>query len=512
MKFFYSMVLFSLVNVASFYGEQKNSAEDSAKTSAVCNSGQAAALDRMQETNHTVSINGVTIPYKATVGTLTVSNDKDEPRAQFFYVAYTRSDTKDLTKRPLTFCFNGGPGSSSVWLHLGAFGPKRVACNDEPVPVRPYHLVSNEYSLLDLTDLVFIDPVATGFSKPTSGQDPKQFFGVNEDIESVSQFIRMYTTKNSRWLSPKIIAGESYGTLRAAGVFSFLQENMFMPIDAVVMVSSVLNFQTLDLGNRYSGNDLPSILALPSYAATAWYHKKAAVNQPLTQFLAQVENFASNEYTTALMQGDRLVGEERVAILRKLSEYTGVSTEFIDCMNLRFDVASFTKEILKADNKIVGRFDSRVEGVDIFPCELDASYDPSFERLVLGYTAAFNEYLKLSLLWDADGEYKILSNVFPWNFEPAVNQYLNLSLSLRDAMTKNLHTKVFVASGYYDLATPYYATDYTFDHMNMNKDIKGNIIKKIYPGGHMMYLNEMNLKKLKEDLSVFYQNALPKSN
>lgn len=501
MKVFYSLILLSCLSVSIASDEAPKQVDTSKEK---CSSKDSNVKDMIQETSHSIMLKGSTVPYNARVGALTVKDGKEDPKAHIFYVSYTKSDVTNLSERPITFCFNGGPGSSSVWLHMGAFGPKRVVCDPTGMPVVPFKMVDNIYSLLDVTDLVFIDPVATGFSKPADGQEAKQFFGVQEDIDSVAEFIRTYVTKYGRWQSPKILAGESYGTTRAAGLASALQNKYYMSVDGVVLISSVLNWQTLDLSDQYTGNDLPTILALPSFAAAARYHKKIPGTTKLDDFLKEVEDFAIGPYASALMKGDKLGQEERQGIIDKLSGYTGLSKQFIDCLNLRLDVMSFMKHLLEGEKKIVGRFDVRAEGIDMFPCDSQPSYDPSIERLSLAYTSLFNGYLKDELKWQSDSEYKILADVFPWNFQPAINQFLNLAPSLRDVITKTMNTRVFVASGIYDLATPYFATEYTLDHMDLSSKLSGYVTSRCYMGGHMMYINENNLQKLKKDLTDFY--------
>jgi len=508
MKFLQSLILFSVVGSMPYCAALDSTCDAAAMPSAAstssCDDKKPLPADILKETDHIWQGKDKKIPYKATVGTLTIKDCKEDPKAQIFYIAYTKSDETDTKKRPITFCFNGGPGSSSVWLHMGAFGPKRVLCTSEGSPVQPFQLTENQYSILDVTDLVFIDPVATGFSRPLPGQDPKQFFGVKQDIESVAEFIRLYTTKNTRWQSPKILAGESYGTTRAAGLSSYLQSKMFMSVDGVILISSVLNWQTINITDEYIGNDLPCALSLPSFAATAWFFKKAGGSAPLDQFLAQVEQFASGDYTLALMKGSELDDKQRNSIAEKLSSYTGLTKEYILCADLRPDMLSFAKQILKSEQKVVSVYDARIEGIDLNPCDSMPSYDPSLDLLTCAFSSSFNDYVKTELGWDKDTEYKILADVFPWNYEPAINQFLNVATDLRDTMTKNTYMKVFVASGLFDLVTPYFATEYTLDHMQLNSSLKGNVTRKFYPGGHMMYLNEPNLQNLKGDLSVFY--------
>lgn len=507
MKFIQSLLLCSALNLAALcLADDQDKAAASNVTS--CEDKKPLTADRVRETDHILQINGASIPYKARVGTLTIKDEKDEPKAQIFYIAYTRSDGIDLTKRPVTFCFNGGPGSSSVWLHMGAFGPKRVMTTAEGAPVQPFQVVDNPYSLLDLTDLVFIDPVATGYSKSAPGIDAKQFFGVKEDISSVAEFIRVYTTLNSRWQSPKFVAGESYGTTRAAGLSLYLQDKYFMSLDGVILISSVMDWQTLNLNDRYNGNDLPCLLALPTFAASAWYYKKVQGYDSLDTLLGEVEQFALSDYALALMQGSKLDDTQKEAILQKLVKYTGISKDFITCSNMRLDVGSFTKQLLKPEQKLISAYDTRMEGIDLNPCDSFATYDPGLEMLTSAYTASFNNYIKTDLGWDRESEYKILANVFPWNYEPAINQFLNVATDLRDTITRTMSMKVFVASGLFDLATPYFATEYTLDHMQLSPDLRGNVTRKFYPGGHMMYLNEPNLQNLKADLTTFFAQIM----
>jgi carboxypeptidase C (cathepsin A) len=460
--------------------------------------------------NHTLTIEGKEVSYVAEAGFLSIKDSKDV-KAEMFYVAYLRKDVQDSSQRPITFCFNGGPGSSAVWLHMGAFGPKKVSCSRDGLPNLPYTTEDNPSSLIDITDLVFIDPVATGYSKAQGNQD-KQFFGVKQDIESIAEFIRAFVTEHGRWLSPKILAGESYGTTRAAGLACYLNDNNFMAIDGIVLVSSVLNWQTIDLSDRYSGNDLPSVLALPTYAAAALFHKATVTSKDLPAYMEEVKAFAIGEYATALMKGDRLQPEEKKDVLAKLCAYTGLTSATLECMNLRVDVLSFCKKLLEDKGEIAGRFDARAVGVDTAPCDGFVPYDPSFAMLVPAFTATFNDYLKNVLHVDKREEYKILADVFPWDFDPAINQFLNFAPALSALITKTAKTKVFIASGLYDLATPFFATDYTANHLQLDKRFQGFVQHRLYPGGHMMYLNPANLIALKGDLVTFYGGLVNKKN
>lgn len=450
------------------------------------------------------------ISYQTTVGTQLLTDSLGNPKASIFYVAYTKDDPQKLSHRPITFCFNGGPGSASVWLHLGVLGPKRIDIDEEgKIAKQPYRLVDNPYSILDETDLVFIDPVSTGFSRAIPGEDAKQFHGFEKDIESVAEFIRLYITRNDRWSSPKFLAGESYGTTRASGLAQELHDKHHLYLDGLILISSVLNFQTIHFS---AGNDLPYILFLPTYTATALYHHKLDLELQTDEkkTLKEVERFAFGEYAQALMYGDRLEKEKRDAVLEKLERYTGISKDYIDRSGLRMHILRFAKEILKDERKTVGRFDSRLKGIDLDLCNDIFEFDPSFENIVGAFTATFNNYIRSDLNWKSDEEYKILANVQPWDYSVATNQFLDVGDKLREVMSKNTMLDVFVASGYYDLATPYFATEYTFSHLGLDPSLQDHITIELYEGGHMMYLYHPSLVKLKADLSKFIKQRLEK--
>ncbi len=455
-------------------------------------------------TKHSTTVNGAKLEYEATAGTLVLRDDDGKPRASVFYVAYVKSDVKDAATRPLTFAFNGGPGSSSVWLHLGTFGPRRIALDDNGKSLAPpYKLVDNEATLLDATDIVFIDPVSTGYSRAAPGVDAKQFHGVQEDVEANASFIRQYVTKYRRWNSPKFLAGESYGTTRAAALSNYLQDQDGLNLNGVILISSVLNFGTIRFDE---GNDLPYPLFLPSYTATAWYHKKLTpeLQGDLTKALAEAEKFALNEYATALLKGASLSSEERQSVARQLARLTGLSEEYVLRSDLRVDASRFRKELLRKDERTVGRFDSRFQGTDLDAVGDRPDYDPSYGVVQGAYTALVNQYLRNELKYETDLTYRILTDkVQPWNYGGARNRYLNVAPSLRQAMTKNPGVRVFVASGLYDLATPYFATRHTFDHLGLDRKQYGRVTYEQYPAGHMMYIESASLVKLKKDLAKF---------
>jgi len=431
------------------------------------------------------------------------------PLATIFFTAYTKDGVDDLSRRPITFAYNGGPGSSSVWLHMGALGPKRVLMQPDGTPLPPpYKLVDNEYSLLDVTDLVFIDPVSTGYSRPAPGQDPKQFHGLREDTESVGNFIRLYTTRFERWASPKFLAGESYGTTRSAALSGYLQQNVGMYLNGIVLISSILNFETASFA---PGNDLAYILFLPTYTATAWYHKKLPkeLQGDLKKALAEAERFAAGEYTLALMKGDAISAEERTAIAKKVARLTGLSPEYVERANLRIQISRFDKELLRDERRTVGRYDSRITGIDIDAAGERPEYDPSYTIVQGPYTAMFNQYVRSELKFDSDLPYEILTDrVRPWSYAGYENRYVDVAETLRSAMTQNPQLRVFAANGYYDLATPYFATEYTFQHMGLDPTLRDHVTMGFYESGHMVYTRRASLEQLKQDIAKFIEAAV----
>jgi len=461
-------------------------------------------------TNHTIKISGQTINYSATAGHQEQFNDKGEKIADLFYVAYRR-DGQDAGKRPITFCFNGGPGSSSVWLHMGAIGPKRLPMTADGESVKPpYGLLDNEYTWLEQTDLVFIDPVETGYSRPAEGTDKKEFTGYGEDLRSVGDFIYKYTSLNNRWASPKFLAGESYGTTRAAGLAGYLQDRHGMYLNGIVLVSAVLNFQTI---SSASGNDLPYPLYLPSFAATAWYHGKLDKNKyaSLQSVLADAEGFALGEYSSALLKGDRLTEAEKASLSARMQALLGLSDSFLRQHLFRITTSKFTKELLRTQGETLGRFDGTIKGLDRQDAGDSYEYDPSYNRSIFGgYTMAINHHLRNTLQYPyPDQVYEILTGkVQPWNYGEATNRYLDNSGVLAAAIHKNPALQVLICNGYYDLATPYFATQYTLDHMFVRGALRQNLQMKYYEGGHMMYSRERDLSTFTKDVKAFYKQVL----
>lgn len=474
--------------------------------------------DNLVETKHVVTINGRRINYTVTTGTIVLKEETEKegkveghkPKAEIFFIAYTRDGIKDQKKRPLTFSFNGGPGSSSVWLHLGVFGPRRIVTDEKGNLLQPpYELIENEYSILDQTDLVFIDPVSTGYSRAVEGEKPKEFHAFKRDIEYVGDFIRLYCSRYGRWTSPKFLAGESYGTTRAAGVAGYLQERHGMYLNGLMLISVVLNFQTI----RFPiGNDLPYILYLPSMAATAWYHDKLdkKLQASLEDTVEEVRQFALTDYTLALMQGAALPEKEKVKIEKKLARYLGLSLDYVKRCNLRVQYFRYIKELLRDQQRTVGRLDSRFLGIDRDAAGEHFEYDPSYAVIQGPYTATFNDYVRQELNYESDLPYEILNpKVWPWNYEPHQNEFANVAETLRQAMTINPYLKVYVANGYYDLATPLLATEYTFNHLDIDPSLMDNITMHYYEAGHMMYAHLPSLAQMKVDMDNFLESAVP---
>lgn len=472
--------------------------------------------EQLVETQHTATIDGKTISYKVTVGTMVIKEEeeKKEPKAKasVFFIAYTLNEVEKIDQRPLTFSFNGGPGSSSVWLHLGVLGPRRVIAEDEndalPVPP-PYKLINNDFSILDVTDLVFIDPVSTGYSRAVPGEKNEQFHGYKKDIDSVGEFIRLYTSRYNRWTSPKFLIGESYGTTRAAGLVGYLQKEFGMFLNGIMLISSILNFQTARFD---TGNDLPYILFLPTYTATAFYHNRLSedLQENLQKTITDVSDFAMTKYTLALMKGDSIEEGERNEIIQSLAKYTGLSEKYVTGANFRINIHRFVKELLRDQHRTVGRLDSRYTGIDRDDTAAEVEFDPSYASIQGPYTATLNQYVRGDLKFESDLPYAILSPIYKnWKYEDYQNQYLNVGETLREAISMNNFLKIFIANGYFDLATPFFATEYTFNHLGLDVSLQKNIKMAYYKAGHMMYLHLPSLEKLRKDLVDFINSAVP---
>lgn len=483
--------------------EKQNKEEKQAKPA-------PAMEETTQQTHHSMMLDGEKITYTVTTGTIILKEeDVDEgekQKASIFYIAYTLDNEEE--NRAVTFSFNGGPGSSSVWLHLGLVGPRRVRMTDEGKPIGPpYQLVDNEFTLLNSTDLVFIDPVSTGYSRTVPKEKPEQFHNVEKDIESVGDFIRVWTTRNKRWRSPKFLIGESYGTTRAAGLAGYLHQRHGMYLNGIMFISSILNFITARFDE---GNDLPFILFLPSYAATAWYHQKLGKDMPekLETIVQEARVFALNEYALALMKGNDLKGQERENIIDRLASLTGLSKKYIEGTNLRINIHRFCKELLRSEGLTVGRLDSRYTGFDIDDVGETPEIDPNYAATLGPYSASMYDYLRNDLQYESDLPYEILKSLYQsWKFEKYQNHYVNTAKDLRVGFQYHPGLKVIVCNGYYDLATPLLATEYTFKHVPLPKDQQDQIKMTYYEAGHMMYLHRPSLIKLSEDLHTFIQDA-----
>jgi len=510
-RFLRSVVLLFLGMNPSLAQQQPTPPQDKAAEKPKEEKKPPTPEEKIVQTKHSLKVGGQEIKYTATAGTILLKLEDGTPKASIFYVAYTKDDVSDPSQRPLTFSFNGGPGSSSVWLHLGLFGPRRVQMGDAgSLLPPPYKLVDNDVSLLDISDLVFIDPVSTGYSRAVPGETPQQFHGITPDVESVADFIRLYATRNKRWSSPKFLAGESYGTTRAAGLSGYLQQRYGMYLNGIVLISSILNFETAEFD---TGNDLPYILYLPTYTAIAWYHKKLPPDLQgggVEMAIEESRKFAVAEYADALMAGDALPNARRAEILQKVARLTGLSPEYIDRTNLRIEIQRFTKELLRSERRTIGRIDARFTGIDRDAAGERPEFDPSIAAIIGPYSGMLNDYVRNDLKFDSDLPYEVLTGrVRPWNYAPYENRYVNVAETLRGAMTQNPFLHVFVAKGYYDLATPFFAADYTFDHLGLEPTLRGHLSGAYYEAGHMMYVHPPSLAKLKADIALFIKSSIP---
>jgi carboxypeptidase C (cathepsin A) len=465
-------------------------------------------------TDHTVKIGAQTISYKATAATILLKNEKEEPTALIYYTAYTRSDTKDAAQRPIAFVYNGGPGSASVWLHMGAFGPKRVVtANAEPTPPPPYKVADNAGSLLDKTDLVFIDPVGTGFSHAVGKAENKDFWGVDSDVKSLAELIAIYISRNDRWNSPKFLIGESYGTFRSAALSNYLQTHDGVYFNGIVLISSVLDLGTISFN---PGDDQAYIFYLPSYAATAWYHKVLA-NRPddVHSLIEEVRQFAQTEYASALMKGSRLSASDKADLAKKISRYTGLPEDYLVKANLRVNLPQFMEELQRSRGLTTGRLDARFSGFTYDLLGEYANSDPQSDAITGAYTAAFNAYVRDELKFGQDKKYHTGSDEAggKWDWKHATGDNFgfpgspNVEGDLIQAMLTNPHLQIEVENGIYDLATPFFATEYTMEHLGLPEKLQKNIHLQYYDAGHMMYLHEEDLAKLKTNVAAFIDAA-----
>lgn len=457
-------------------------------------------------TQHEVRVGGRVLRYTATTGTLPLKDETGKTEARIFFIAYTLNGAQPGS-RPLTFSFNGGPGSSSVWLHLGALGPRRVRMEDEGwLPAAPYQLVENDQTWLDFTDLVFIDPVGTGFSRAATQELGRKFWGLQGDVQSVGDFVRLYLTRYGRWSSPLFVVGESYGTTRAAALSRHLVDRG-IALNGVMLVSAILNFQTARFG---TGNDLPYVLFLPTYTATAWYHKRLPPdlqNGTLEAAVQASRTWAETDYHVALARGDRQTPAERAETVRQLARYTGLNPEFLTRHDLRVDLQRFNKELLRHEDRTVGRLDSRFKGIDRSQGGETPDFDPSMAAIRPPYTAMFNDYVRQSLGYQSDLEYYILGGgIGRWDWA-SDNAFVDVGESLRAAWARNPHMRTFVAYGYYDGATPFFGAEYSLSHMRLDPSLRDKVSEGYYEAGHMMYIHLPSLARFTTDVKRFVEQA-----
>lgn len=457
------------------------------------------------------------VSFTATAATQIVERD-DDKKAVFFYVAYTEDDADPAT-RPLVFAFNGGPGSSTVWLHMGLFGPKRVEFDDEGFPVGiPGRLIDNEHSILDVADVVHVDAIGTGLSRGKPKDKEKDFHHFSKDIEAFSNFIVSYVNRNGRWASPTFLAGESYGTTRGAAIASQLFDKHGLQLNGILLISVAMSFQTIamdvDAGFLFHrGNDLPFLTHLPTYAATAWYHgvlSKKYQSKDLRSFLDEVEAFALGQYWSALALGDQIDESERKKVVRKVADYTGLSADYVDQYDMRIHIMRFCKELLRSKRRTVGRLDTRYTGFDRVLHGDNLESDPAGNLTMGPMSSALNAYVRSELGFETDDFYEILSMEVNqrWDYEDFKNRYVDTSEDLRSVMSRSQRMKVFVANGYYDLATPHLASEYTFSHMGLDPEIRKNIQMEYYEAGHMMYVHKPSLEKLAGDMRGFIRSSV----
>lgn len=460
-------------------------------------------------TQHSINVDGKTLNYTATVAQMPLKDASGETEAHIFYMAYTLDGVTDAAQRPLTFCFNGGPGSPALWVQMGGMGPRSPKLmSNGAMPQPPYKLIDNQSTWLDKTDLVFIDPVGTGYSRAKTVEIARRMNGVQGDIQSVGEFMRLYVQHNARQASPLFIAGESYGTFRAAGLAGYLIDRG-MAFNGIVLIGTTLNLETI----WSRSDDLVYQLEFPTYAADAWYHKKAAPDlqkKDLKAFLKDAETFAMGEYADALAKGDDLTPAARKAVVDKLVRFTGLEARYIEESNLRWDVQHFTRQLLRDQHETIGRYDGRLSGPSSMNTGETSEYDPSSTLITPPFVAMFTNYVRNELNYKTDMYYYTSGGIQPWNYD-VQNGFGDTTAMLRTSMVKNPYMKVMVAASYFDLATPYYAVEYTFNHMGLSPEMHKNITWDFYQSGHMLYIDSDAHVKLKSDIADFYQRAIPQN-
>lgn len=462
-----------------------------------------------------VTVEGKRINYQAVAGTLILKNEMDTPTISISYIAYFKDDEKDVSQRPITFVYNGGPGSATIWLHMGAWGPQRVFINDTSRTRAPYRTVNNDYSLLDESDVVFIDAPGTGFGEVITKEkggagEGKDFFGIDQDGETFATFISQFISEYNRWNSPKYLFGESYGTFRSAVVANLLQSKHNIGLNGVILLSQLLTYENMsDIAQLHPGNDLPYQLALPSFAATAWYHHKLP-NQPqaLEPFLKEVEEFAMNGYALALNKGSLLDSVSFNKTAEQLHNYTGLPVTYIRKANLRVSGPQFEQSLLGKEDKITGRLDSRFSGAAPNPLSEYAEYDPMDSYIDAAFTSTFNNYVRTQLKFGKGMTYKVFGDVNPWEFKrKGFGIFPNVMNDLAQAMIYNPDLKVMLNMGYYDLGTPYFEGIYEMHHLPMPAALQKNIEYELYNSGHMVYLHPESLRQLHDRVAKFIRST-----
>ncbi len=454
--------------------------------------------DKSSVTHHTVRIEGQPVAYTAKAGTLVMRDANDKAIASFFYVYYTRDNVTDLSKRPLFYSFNGGPGTGSLWMHIGFTGPRRVAYDENGFQLRPpYRLVDNEHSILDAADIVYINPIGVGYSRMAPGEDPHKFHGVQADIESMGDFIRLFTTREKRWQSPKYLIGESYGTTRAAGLAGYLQSTHQMYLNGVILVSmTTLSYE--------AGADMRYVTSLPYMTAAAWYHKKLPQDlqsQPLAGAIAEAEKYAASDYQLALFKGGLITPQERTAVAQKVARLIGVSPDFVLHSNLRVEKQRFWKELLRDRGLTIGRLDSRYTGIDKDASGAQPDEDPALQNWNGPFGSAINMYLRDELKWETDDKYYVWGNVRPWRQDPQTHT----GQMLREAMAENPYLHTLVMGGYFDGGTDFSTARYTISHLDPSGALKDRFHFAFYESGHMLYLKDSVRAQAKQDLVKFIQ-------
>lgn len=458
-------------------------------------------------TQHQGTFNGERIKYTAIAGETPLKNNKGETTAQIFSISYIKDNVKDNSRRPVSFIFNGGPGSSSVWLHMGVFGPKKIVIPSDAIDdgAPPFNLQDNPDTVLDVTDLVFIDPVGTGFSRTVGEGDGKDYWGIRQDAKSIAKFIRIWLREQGRWNSPKYIGGESYGTTRSAALINELEGRFDdVSINGILLISTILDFS---IGTYDQGNELAYMVHLPTMAATAWYHKQVDTNLSIHDWVAQAREFAVKEYAPALLMGPELQGEQRAEIRTKLAKFTGLSEKYLDQANLRVHFQRFNKEVMRDEGVALGRLDSRFKGEEFDDAGEYPETDPSFYGIDGSYTAALNHWVRGELKFNPDREYTIIGGIGGWDWSLRTDgrrePYLNVTPFIGKAMRGNKDLRVFNAAGYYDFATPFLGAEYALQRNGVDPK---RVVYKYYEAGHMMYIHHPSFDQFLIDIREFIQN------